>query len=132
MTSTVLKKWLHFADSLDAEILMDLLDENVIFHSPIVHKPQKGKMLTGIYLLSAAQTFAANKESFKYVREVVNEEHIILEFNAMLEGIFVNGVDMIKINSEGKIQEFKVMIRPLKGINIIHNKMAEMIQKMGG
>ena len=97
-----------------------------MFHSPVVHTPQVGKPITKKYLAAAFHVFF--NESFRYVRELRGDLAAILEFEVNLDGITVNGVDMIKWNEAGKITEFKVMLRPLKAVNLIHQKMAETLQ----
>jgi hypothetical protein len=91
----------------------------------VVHTPQVGKTVTTMYLTAALYVFG--NETFRYVREVVGEGDAVLEFETEIDGIIVNGVDMIKWNDDGKIVEFKVMVRPLKAINLIHQKMAAML-----
>ena len=118
--------WHQVAKNRDIEGLYDLLDENAVFHSPVVHSPQVGKQITGKYL-SAAFTVCLN-DSFTYVREVHGQGQAVLEFEVELEGILVNGVDMIRWNDAGLITEFKVMIRPLKAVSLIHQNMAAMLQ----
>jgi hypothetical protein len=93
-----------------------------------VHSPQKGKELTKLYLTAAYHVlFGAN---FRYVREVVSEDNAVLEFNAEIDGIHINGVDMLHWNADGKIDDFKVMIRPLKAINLLHGMMRKMLEQM--
>ena len=87
--------------------------------------PQVGKPITTQYLAAALHVFG--NDSFRYVREVVGEHDAVLEFMVEIEGISVNGVDMIKWNDAGQIVEFKVMLRPLKAVNLIHQKMAAML-----
>ena len=108
-----------------ARELATLLADDVVFYSPIVHTPQAGKPITTQYLVAALHVFG--NETFRYVREVVGEHDAVLEFMVEIEGISVNGVDMIKWNDAGQIVEFKVMLRPLKAINLIHQKMAAML-----
>ena len=110
----------------NASGLDSLLSDRVVFHSPVVHTPQIGKVITTHYLTAAFRVFF--NESFRYVREITNSRDAVLEFQVEIDGISVNGVDMIKWDDEGKIVEFKVMIRPLKAINLIHQKMASMLQ----
>ena len=98
-----------------------------MFHSPVVHTPQRGKQVTQRVLAAAFQVLSS--PSFRYVREVVGKHDAVLEFIVEIDGISVNGVDMIKWNDEGRIVEFKVMLRPLKAVNIIHQKMAEILAK---
>ena len=100
-----------------------------MFHSPVVHTPQRGKQITRHYLAAAFQVLST--PSFRYVREVVGEQDAVLEFMVEIDGISVNGVDMLKWNADGRIVEFKVMLRPLKAVNIIHQKMAEILARRG-
>ena len=122
MSSDPIDIWHRLVKSHDVEGLDALLAEKVVFHSPVVHTPQAGKAITKKYLGAAFQVFF--NDSFRYVRELKGDRDAILEFEVTLDGIAVNGVDMIKWNEAGKITEFKVMIRPLKAINLIHQKMA--------
>ena len=126
--SSTLASWHALVASRNANGLDALLADNVVFHSPVVNTPQLGKAVTVQYLGAAFKVFF--KESFCYVREIVGPNDAVLEFQVEIDGISVNGVDMIKWNAEGKIIDFKVLIRPLKAINLIHQKMAEML--MGG
>lgn len=126
MTIDTLATWHALVTGRDAGGLERLLAEDAVFHSPIVHSPQVGKALTQRYLTAAFEVFF--NPSFRYVREVVGERDAVLEFMVEIDGIGVNGVDMIKWNDAGRIVEFKVMLRPLKAINLIHQKMAAMLQ----
>ena len=121
-----LAAWHALVDSNNMQGLDDLLADDVVFHSPVVHTPQVGKAITSQYLRAAAKVFA--NDSFRYVRETVGPDHAILEFEVQIDGIHVNGVDMISWNDAGRITEFKVMIRPLKAIQLIHQNMAAMLQ----
>jgi hypothetical protein len=118
--------WHRLVETHDAAGLDALLADEAVFHSPVVHKPQVGKAITRKYLASAFQVFF--NESFRYVRELRGEREAVLEFTVELDGIAVNGVDMIKWDDEGRITEFKVMLRPLKAVNLIHQKMGAMLQ----
>ena len=126
MSIDTIAVWHQVAKNRDIEGLYDLLDENAVFHSPVVHSPQVGKQITGEYL-SAAFTVFFN-DSFTYVREVHGQGQAVLEFEVELQGILVNGVDMIRWNDAGLITEFKVMIRPLKAVSLIHQNMAAMLE----
>ena len=127
MKIDTLKRWHEVARAKDIDGLNALLAEDAVFHSPVVHTPQVGRAITSKYL-EAAFTVLFN-ESFEYVREVVDDHNAILEFKVEIEGIMVNGVDMISWNDAGEISEFKVMLRPLKAINLIHAGMGEMLAK---
>ena len=118
--------WHQLVEKRDARGLDALLADEAVFYSPVVHTPQVGKAITKKYLVAAFHVFF--NESFRYVRELRGDLDAILEFEVDLDGITVNGVDMIKWNEAGKITEFKVMLRPLKAVNLIHQKMAEALQ----
>jgi hypothetical protein len=110
-------------DGLDA-----LLAEDAVLHSPVVHTPQQGRAITRQYL-SAALAVLAN-DSFRYVREIRGERDALLEFELELAGVRVNGVDLIRWNDAGQIVDFKVMVRPLKGMQAVHQKMGELLAQM--
>lgn len=122
-------RWHVFLESGDLSKLDELLAPEVVFHSPIVHTPQRGKALATMYLTGAFQLLRPAK--FKYVREVVAGDDAMLEFTAEIDGIVINGVDMIHWNAAGQIDDFKVMIRPLKAVNLLHAQMARMLEQLG-
>lgn len=120
-----------------------LLDDDVVFYSPIVFSPQRGKAITTLYLEAATQTFpgdqaaaAGTKEgefperSFRYTKSVLSGHNAVLEFETTIEGTYVNGVDIITCNDDGRIIEFRVMIRPLQAVNRVHEQMAAMLERM--
>ncbi|MDP5106946.1 MAG: nuclear transport factor 2 family protein [Polaribacter sp.] len=125
--NTNLATWHEVIFNQDTTKLLEILDDDVVFHSPVVHTPQKGKQVTFMYLSAAFAVFF--NDTFKYVREVVNDSETLSEFEVEIDGILVNGIDMISWNEEGKITSFKVMIRPLKAMNLIHAKMGELLMK---
>jgi hypothetical protein len=125
MSLSPIETWHRLVKTHDAGGLDALLADDVVFHSPVVHTPQAGKAITKKYLSAAFQVFF--NTSFRYVRELNSDRDAILEFEVMLEGITVNGVDMIKWNNAGKITEFKVMLRPLKAVNLIHQMMGALL-----
>lgn len=120
--------WHKIVENRDEEALDNLLAEDVMFYSPVVFTPQKGKKMTKAYLLAALEVLVAPEAQFSYVKETIDTDKCVLEFNATIDGIIINGVDMISLNSEGKIIEFKVMVRPLQGMNKLHEKMGEMLK----
>jgi hypothetical protein len=129
MADSPIGAWHRLIEARDASGLDDLLAEDAVFHSPVVHTPQKGKALVKMYL-SAAVMVLGNSE-FAYVREVVGESDAMLEFTSEVNGIHVNGVDMIHWNADGQIDDFKVMIRPLKAVNLLHGLMKQMLGQTG-
>ena len=110
----------------DLQALDALLAPDAVFHSPVVHTPQAGRAITKAYLAAALQVLG--NDSFRYAREVRQGQDAVLEFELELDGIHFNGVDMIHWNDQGQITEFKVMVRPLKAINLLQQKMAAMLQ----
>lgn len=126
MSNDVLATWHALVQSRDVNSLDALLADDVVFHSPVVHTAQLGKTVTTQYLGAALKVFF--NESFEYVRELAGDHDAVLEFNVVIDGIEVNGVDMIRWNDEGRIVDFKVMLRPLKAINLIHQKMGAMLK----
>ncbi len=126
MPIDTLAAWHRLVETQNAAGLDMLLADNATFHSPVVHKPQVGKALTGMYLAAAFQVFF--NPTFRYVREIAGARDAVLEFETVIDGITINGVDMMQWDSDGRITDFKVMIRPLKAVNLIHEKMAAMLQ----
>ncbi|MEK8050464.1 nuclear transport factor 2 family protein [Ideonella sp. DXS22W] len=124
----VLQQWHAVVRSRDPQALARLLHDDVVFHSPVVHTPQRGKAITLKYLMGAMQVL--NTEAFHYLRELVGEHDAMLEFATELDGIQVNGIDLIRWDDQGLIVDFKVMVRPLKAIHLVHQKMGEMLQKL--
>jgi hypothetical protein len=118
--------WHRLVREQDAGGLDTLLDDDAVFFSPVVHAPQRGKRLAAAYLSAAFQVFF--DPTFRYVREIVGASDAMLEFETEIDGVLVNGVDIIKWNEAGRVVEFKVMIRPLRAIQLIHQRMAAMLQ----
>ena len=121
-----LAAWHSAIRSKDISALDTLLADAAVFHSPVMHSPQMGKDLTKMYLSAAFHVLA--NDSFHYVREVVDGQNAVLEFEVEIDGIIVNGVDIIRWDDKGKITDFKVMLRPYKAINLIKDKMRAMLE----
>lgn len=126
MTEHPIAVWHRLVEERNPRGLDALLDANAVFLSPVVHTPQRGRKLAAMYLAAAFQVLC--NPTFRYVREIVGSTDAMLEFETEVEGVSVNGVDIIKWNEAGQIVEFKVMLRPLKAINLIHQHMAAMLQ----
>jgi hypothetical protein len=119
--------------------LDELLDDDVVFYSPIVFTPQAGKAITKLYLQAAGQTLPGDEgapasesrpeSAFHYTKEVVAGDTAVLEFETTVGGKYVNGVDIIRCNDEGRIVEIRVMIRPLQAINLVHEQMAAALER---
>ena len=119
--------WHEMLRGRDLTRLDEILAEHCVFISPILHTPQVGRDLTRFYLTAALNVF---NDSFEYVKEVVTAQHAVLEFSCEVDGIVVNGVDIMTFDEAGKIIEFKVMVRPLKAVNLLHAKMKAMLEQM--
>lgn len=128
MKPATLVRWHALLDSKDLSLLDDLLADSATFESPVVHTPQVGKQITSLYLKSAAMMLMSNS-SFRYVNEWFNDSSAVLEFEAEVNGVKINGIDMIFWDADGKIDRFKVMIRPLKAINLVHEAMGRLLPK---
>ncbi len=142
MIEHVIEKWhAHLRGKLPGG-LDELLDEDVVFFSPIVYTPQAGKAITKLYLEAAGQTLPGDATiapaggdekpggGFRYTKQVLAGDTAVLEFETTVEGKYVNGVDIIRCNDEGRIVEFRVMIRPLQAVNLVHRQMAAMLERM--
>jgi hypothetical protein len=140
MIEHVIEKWhAHLRGQLPGG-LDELLDDDVVFYSPIVYTPQRGKAITTLYLQAAGQTLpgdpaeaAAKTDApgrFRYTKTVLAGDTAVLEFETTVDGKYVNGVDIIRCNDEGRIVEFRVMIRPLQAVNLVHQQMAATLERM--
>jgi SnoaL-like domain len=127
MTMTGLERWYAYVKSHDPVALRDLLHPDVVFESPVVHTPQHGRDTTFKYLSSALKVLGG--PSFAYVGEWKNRDGAVLEFETEIGGIIINGVDIIRFADDGRIVRFKVMVRPLKAINLLHRMMGEELAK---
>jgi len=127
MIEKTLSKWHEVVASKDIKGLSELIHDDAVFHSPVVHSPQEGKALTQMYLTAAFYVLAG--DDFTYVREVASGNNAMLEFQTTVDGVVINGVDMITCNDEGLIIDFKVMVRPLKAMNMLHQKMKAMLEQ---
>jgi hypothetical protein len=125
-TLATMDRWHRFVVSRDSAELDTLLSDDVVFHSPVVHTPQVGKAVTGMYLRAAM--LVLGNDGFRYLNEWRGERSAVLEFETTIDGILVNGVDMIDWNEDGRITRFKVMVRPLKAINLLHQLMAQRLR----
>tara|TARA_B100001245_G_C22821483_1_gene395310 strand:- start:357 stop:743 length:387 start_codon:yes stop_codon:yes gene_type:complete len=123
-----ISKWHQVVKLRDYNLLKEILSENVIFYSPVIYTPQKGKSITLNYLVAASEVF--NSSNFKYTKEIINNKFASLEFKLTIDDTEINGIDLISWNEEGLITEFKVFIRPLQGVNLIHKLMQKMLDNI--
>jgi hypothetical protein len=128
MSAANLARWhAYMHGGSDPVVLADMLAEDAVFHSPVVHTPQAGKAVVMAYLVAASHVLG--NDSFRYVRELVDGDDMMLEFMTELDGITINGVDIIRWNADGQISDFKVMVRPLKAINKVWEMMAAQLER---
>ncbi|MDT5090897.1 MAG: hypothetical protein QOH60_260 [Mycobacterium sp.] len=127
MTPPVIQRWIDMIDNHSVEGLDALLADDAVFYSPAIFAPQEGRAKTAMYLTAAAELLG-NKH-FRYVGQWFGEDSAVLEFVTDLDGVQVNGVDMIQWNDDGKIVEFKVMLRPFKAMQTVMAKMAELLTR---
>ncbi len=139
-----MQKWHQFLRGTYEPGLDDLLHDDVVFYSPVVFTAQEGKEITKLYLGAAGATLGEGKDltakegeqkkgediPFRYIKEVMSGNTAVLEFERTLNGKYMNGVDIITVDDDGKIIEFKVMVRPLQAINALHKMMGAMLEKM--
>ena len=126
--ATGLKRWHKVIEGgSDPAALAAIMREDAVFHSPVVHTPQEGRPIVVAYLSAAGQTLG--NDSFRYLREVVDGNTVVLEFATEMDGIQVNGIDMITFDDDGLIQDFKVMVRPLKAVNKVWEMMAAQLEQ---
>ena len=126
MRPHAIESWHKVMVSGDVSALPELLHDDAVFHSPVVHTPQMGKAKVMMYLSAAATVF--DDTQFIYTREIIGQDHAMLEFTSVVEGIEINGVDIITWDENGKITDFKVMVRPVKAVNKLWEKMGEMLE----
>ena len=126
-----LKKWHEVIEGgSEPASLSAIMREDAVFHSPVVHTPQVGRPIVVAYLSAAGATLG--NDSFQYLREIVDGNHAVLEFQTEMEGIQVNGIDMITFDDDGLITDFKVMVRPLKAVNKVWEMMAAQLERAKG
>ena len=131
MIEQVVEKWEQFLAGELPEGLAGLLADDVVFYSPIVYTPQRGKDVTTMYLQAAAQTLPGDGDQpFRYTKQLLAGDLAVLEFETSLEGKYVNGVDIIRCDDAGRIVEFRVMLRPLQAVNAVHEAMRSLLASM--
>lgn len=124
-------KWhAYFMGGKDPAALRAMLAEDAVFHSPVVHSSQAGREKVFMYL-HAASDVLGGEPSFTYVRELIDGNDLMMEFTATIDGIFLNGIDLVSFDDEGMVKDFKVMVRPLKAVNMLWEKMGAQLAKAG-
>ncbi len=130
MRPQTIEKWHELVETRDPRGLAEILTDDVVFESPVVHTPQVGKAITTKYLASALVVL--NNAHFHYTGEWFGPSSGVLEFATIVNGVKVNGVDIITWNADNRITHFKVMVRPLKAVNMLHQMMAAQLAAPAG
>ena len=129
MIDDVIARWHRYLGGELPGGLDELLSDDVVFHSPVVYTPQRGKRLAMQYLEAASRALAGGVAAdgvgaaFRYTKQVLGGDTAVLEFETSVDGKYVNGVDIIRCDDAGRIVEFRVMMRPLQGIQAVHEEM---------
>jgi hypothetical protein len=128
----VVERWHRFVTGESPEELDGLLADDVVFYSPIVHTPQRGKDVTTTYIRAAAEALLGDggEGAFRYTKQVLAGDVAALEFETTVQGKYVNGVDIIRCDEEARIVELRVMIRPLQAVNAVYESMRAMLASM--
>jgi hypothetical protein len=128
----VIARWHRYLDGSLPGGLDDLLADDVVFYSPVVYTPQRGKPITAKYLEAAARTLAGEAGgTFRYTKQVLSGDTAVLEFETSVDGKYVNGVDIVRCDETGRIVEFRVMMRPLQAIQAVHEQMGRRLADAG-
>jgi hypothetical protein len=132
MIEQVIGRWQRFLAGDLPEGLDGLLADDVVFYSPIVYTPQRGKAIASLYLQAAARALPGNAVdgAFRYTKKILAGDTAVLEFETTVDGKYVNGVDIIRCDQAGRIVEFRVMIRPLQAVNVVHEQMRAALSTM--
>ena len=136
-----IEKWYEVIKSDNPDKYDEILAEDCVFYSPVVYTPQRGREITKMYLMAAGGVFGGedlpeeildekSPSKFRYIKEIIGENSAVLEFESEVDGIYVNGIDLISWNEENKITEFKVIVRPLQAVNKLHQQMQNMLERM--
>jgi ketosteroid isomerase-like protein len=128
----VIARWHRYLDGELPGGLDQLLADDVVFYSPVVYTPQRGKPITATYLEAAARTLAGEAgAAFRYTKQVLSGDTAVLEFETSVDGTYVNGVDIVRCDETGRIVEFRVMLRPLQAIQVVHEQMGRRLAAGG-
>ena len=114
-----MKEFRSAVEAGDFAALGDLLAEDVVFRSPVAFKPYEGKPIVAAILRGVGRVFT----DFRYVRELADQDGSVLVFETVVDGVSVNGIDLIRTNDDGRISELTVMVRPLSGANALAQAM---------
>jgi hypothetical protein len=126
MSANAIARWHEIVATGDVGGLDSLLADDVVFYSPVVHRPQVGKVLAGAYLRAAVGVLG--KADFRYVEEWPSANSAVLEFEATIDSVVINGIDIIHFDADQRIVRFKVMVRPLKGMETLRQMMAQALE----
>jgi len=121
--SESLQRWHDMVARKDLSGVTELFDSEVVFRSPMAHRPYTTPLVVSTILNTVATIF----EDFAYHRELatVDGSSVVLEFSARVGKRELKGIDFIRFNEQGKIVEFEVMIRPMSGLSALGEEMGK-------
>jgi len=126
-TNQLLDRWHHIVFERDLQALGEILAEDVVFYSPFLWKPYPGRMAAFVILSTVVEVF----QDFQYHRQLMVGQEWALEFSARVGDLSLKGIDLIRFNDQGKIQEFEVFIRPANGLQALGEEMRKRLAQMG-
>lgn len=119
--------WKQIAASHDFSLIDDLIADDAVFESPVLHTPQVGRELVKLYL-SAAVSVLGGPDA-RFVNQWISNRSAVLELETTVGGLALNAVDILTWDDAGRVTRFKVMARPLKAIQALIAAMAEGLDK---
>ena len=107
----------------NASLNPEMMTEDVVFHSPYVYTPIKGKINVSRYLEAAGMVFL--NSNFRYIEEIIGDKQACLVFEVTINDLYVNGVDYLIWNDQQKLTEIRVFIRPFEALKEIKKFMVK-------
>lgn len=111
-----LAQWHAVVESRDPGLLEAMIAPDAVFRSPAVHTPQEGRDTVVAYLSAAIVVLGP---TLTYHDTWQRERDAVLRFTAVVDGLEIEGIDMITWDDAGQIVSFTVMVRPYKALNAV-------------
>ena len=122
-----LKRWHEVVESRDPSLLPGIIAEDAVFRSPAVHTPQEGRDLVAAYLAGALVVLGPE---LTYHDEWARDHDAVLRFTTTVDGLQVEGVDLVTWDDDGQIVGFTVMIRPFRALEAVISGMRAELAKL--
>jgi hypothetical protein len=107
-------------EAMDVAAVMATLAPDVVFNSPIVHKPYNGREAVGFVLAGVMRVF----QDFRYVAAYASQDGHVLRFTTRVGNRDLDGVDILAFDADGLIADFSVMVRPYSAATALREAMA--------